>query len=104
MKLERTSLFVEALKNPVMAKTIGDAINTLEDNGVFAYLREISDVKLIRHLETKADINGLVVSSAKKAGYAEALENLKNLLNFSKSVENVLGASTYGVTPDQVKQ
>ncbi len=94
----------EELKNsdPKFAIEIKKAVDKLDNYGVFEYLREYSDRKLNIQMELKPDINGLVVTAAKHAGFVEALDAIMSVVDIT--VPNTLSlVGKYGVSKEELK-
>ena len=96
--------FKLAISDTAFQTKLRKAIDVLDSAGVFTYLRALSDKKLALKLDITPDLNGLVVSSAKHAGYSEALDNLVDIIEYAKASTKVFERkSSYGVKEEDVK-
>jgi hypothetical protein len=96
--------FQLAINDPAFQKKLKDAIVTLEELGLFASLRELADKKLVFGHDHKVDVNGLVIVSARHSGYAEALDNILNIVEYTVAVTETLNKTRrYGIGEEDVK-
>jgi len=93
------------IKDSAFQAQIKKAVDELERLGVFNYLREVSDKKTSFVANSRPDVNGIVMAMSGHIGYAEALDNIMDLVNYAGSVDNTFLAksSKYGVTEKDVE-